>query len=1418
MSIFFDFETGPKGTRFRRAVDGDKQDIEAIINLQYTEPLFGDFNVAKLIEVSTLSICMINDNKDVIGFMALCDHPNIPGVDPSDWEIWMRNMFQKYYLSRNTLFIHFMCCIDAVKDSFIEESFVSIFRNDVYLLNIILVFPLRCPENCMLRYQTFKKRNIYKFKPKINCDSEGLMYLYAAMRSEFCPKLKIRRAVEEDNDDIVRILGKNCPRLQEIYGDYYISEIIGRHLDMDRKIVVADHRDEAVGVMCLNSDINYDNLQNTYELDTLRGLRKATALEKEQYKRSNTLLHTFGEPIMIGKWSPFHEPQYETDKINNNSNEKTSKKKIKSQSKVYFDRKSAVRQSFDHFYYNNSEDYSEREIHSPTPSNTTNLSVANLLDDDPFDYEIVNIDHRLLTVPEVLSCDFLLPNKTSQGPRYSRAYQIQDNFKRRHSVCKPKNIEDDNSQKYAGEPNAFMIELFGLRDDIDDRQSFYLLEGAFDIMKDFDYCIIQVPCKEKSFHLLQHFYFVPAKENVSADHALYVAHRSSVLSKIRVRRAELIDVPQIAQLLGNLDGKETLWTIENTILKKSQLQCYVFMSSVTLIGVGILEQPEQLDFIRAQFNVDSYRIHKHHTSQGLDCGFATLKTVVMYPVFETHYKFFAREMMRLSGSNALMWLTAYRNKWVIHKANTLAISMIPLMPRTSEIDCISVPELRRIRKLSNTVTAFSTWFINKKLTSVPKVNVDSRILVVGASRTAMAFLNQLLFSDTSSYLFFTNVTLVSPHGLPYTRRSKPLSEMMFQKYHTNSDKYLKSIPYTYYVNVIQDTMVEINKREKYILLSNGRRCHYDMLLLLFGKQYKHPDYLKNIKQREKDIRSGKIPQYIRLDIPQPSLEPRLTNITPANVFIVNTIADANKALNFVQTFMWQDKISDKIIVYGATRHAYCCLATLLEMQVPPENIVFIEPFPPQNERKARVSLFCNVYVDKSVREVLKNLKINVYRSYYFHRWNVDADNLVTHVDFLSKIHLLRLQCSAMFYYGSKGVNEEAFIAINKSGMAYDGGILIDHQFRTKDPSIYAAGPATRYCRKHYADTKQQKYFDAFEVGTKLGIQISNQLDPFFTETQKGSVKPRTRSIKSVSFDLSLTSSRDSSVTTEFATPGPSESIHSKTSKQSYDLDEFQKVPTFKKPHVAYYLLPGGLQYLEVRPPGMRVPHHYLQSLQYNGFVMETFKNGYFKLHVTNDLIVDGITCLTPEKFSLENFKNLYGLSATVLNNVHLRYTAKKLDNFYTFFREPWAYFLYHDQSDELFAMVKEILPKGQRHGKTLAETMREIGDNLSKSNKHIYLSILINYGTFSIYTNVNFTYKFQPFNFQAKMKIRSSFEKSPHVEAITDYVLEWLSENDILLPMYLQPWQTTQYHYDLDHNPVFRKRKNTIAKMLSKIF
>lgn len=48
-----------------------------------------------------------------------------------------------------------------------------------------------------------------------------------------------------------------------------------------------------------------------------------------------------------------------------------------------------------------------------------------------------------------------------------------------------------------------------------------------------------------------------------------------------------------------------------------------------------------------------------------------------------------------------------------------------------------------------------------------------------------------------------------------------------------------------------------------------------------------------------------MPQYTRLDVPKASLK-LVINYTPTNVFIVNTLNDANRALNFVKAFKWND--------------------------------------------------------------------------------------------------------------------------------------------------------------------------------------------------------------------------------------------------------------------------------------------------------------------------------------------------------------------------------------------------------------------------------------------------------------------------------------------------------------------------------
>ncbi|XP_041981721.1 cilia- and flagella-associated protein 61-like isoform X1 [Aricia agestis] len=1235
MSIYFDFDVSSLGGRFRRAVDGDRANIEAIIDRTCTVPLFEDVDIGSLIELSTLSICMIDEKHSVTGFMAVSDHPNVPGLDPADWEIWMRNMFQKFYLARNTVFIHFMHCVDSLTHVFLDEAFKSIFRNDVYLQKIVMVVPPKCPDTCITRYLPKSSQAVSKFLLKRMNSNE--IYLHVASRDDYCPPLKIRRAVEEDNDDVVKILGAECPRLQELYGDYYISELISRHPEMKRKIIVAGHQSEVVGVMCLSSEVNYETLQDTYELATYNGLQKATPHDKEIMKRENEVLKVFGDPIMCGRLSPFStlEKELATEKRTQtgvydgkqNSTQKTDRLKTKVIFQHDTDEVEIRHHSMDKVCDNN-----DNINIIPSPS------FVDVIGDDSFDYDIVNIKENLLSVPDALMHEMnfqeLRNKKISSDERDGGKHGKKPLT---HGPSELKRLKTQRKH-YSGGPDAFIIELFALREDIDAIHAFELLQGAFEIMPDLDYCLISLPCETKTFQLLRHFCFVPTKPDVNSKYALYVAHRSSVFSKLRVRKAEIIDIPQIASFLQSIDCRDIVWTVENTILKNNDLKCYVFMSALNLVGIGLLEPADELNLVETTFNMSPYHFRKYHQADPIG-SYAIIKSVFVYPVFEPHFRFFARDMMRLSGSTTLMFLTAYRNKWSLNKANTLVGSMVPILPRISEMP--SSPALSNWMDMSPTIMPFSAWMLSKKLTSIPQVNVNTRIVIVGASRTAIAFLNALLFSDTSTYLLFTNITLVSTQGMPYCRRHDIRAETMFNKYKTNSDKYMKSVPYTYYVNVVKGRMVKIDKREKYIQLANGSRCDYDQLFLLFGRQYQHPHHLDDIINTEKNCTDDG--RYKRMDVPEFEAPIEPYNL-PRNLFLINTLLDANKAVSFVKSF--DLKCDDKIIVYGSSLNPYCCIATLLELNVPGENIIFVEPFPDENPRKTRVPVFCNLYVDKTVRESMEKLKIQVYRSYYFKSWTVDVDNFVSDVSFTSATKIITLPCVAFFYYGRKAVNKEAFVALNKSGIVYDGGIQIDHQFRTNDSSIYAAGSVTRYHRSYFADHKRLKYFDAFEIGTKLGEQIRNDLDPLMP------IKQRNRK----------------------------------------ENETFYQPPHLKSPYVLHCSLPG-LRYLEVRSPGKKMPHHYVQLLDYNGFVLETFKGGYFKLHLTKDFRVDAITCLTSENRSLIDFKHIYGLPSSVLNNVFLRFMTKRIDNLYEFFESSWASFLYHEQSQDLFASVKEILPK-----------------------------------------------------------------------------------------------------------------------------
>lgn len=48
MSIFFDFDVGDRGWRFRRAIDVDKYEIELFWDRKHTENIFGEIDLGYL--------------------------------------------------------------------------------------------------------------------------------------------------------------------------------------------------------------------------------------------------------------------------------------------------------------------------------------------------------------------------------------------------------------------------------------------------------------------------------------------------------------------------------------------------------------------------------------------------------------------------------------------------------------------------------------------------------------------------------------------------------------------------------------------------------------------------------------------------------------------------------------------------------------------------------------------------------------------------------------------------------------------------------------------------------------------------------------------------------------------------------------------------------------------------------------------------------------------------------------------------------------------------------------------------------------------------------------------------------------------------------------------------------------------------
>ncbi|KAI4888586.1 hypothetical protein NFI96_016449, partial [Prochilodus magdalenae] len=231
-----------------------------------------------------------------------------------------------------------------------------------------------------------------------------------------------------------------------------------------------------------------------------------------------------------------------------------------------------------------------------------------------------------------------------------------------------------------------------------------------------------------------------------------------------------------------------------------------------------------------------------------------------------------------------------------------------------------------------------------------------------------------------------------------------------------------------------------------------------------------------------------------------------------------------------------------------------------------------------------------------------------------------------------------------FNFSCKGVDFDAFKAINDACLVFDGRLVIDTTFHTNDCAIRAAGPLTKFARRYHADQWTHADFNSKEVGQEL----ASVMLPFFDPTLEAPVKPAP--------------------------------------------DTARLIPAYTQPKTEGAKLPGGYSYLHIRKPSPYTGTAPSGAKPGREMVTGHVETGnYFHLQFHPQGLVEGITCLSLKPLPVSNYICLYGKHQLLLNHLYERFDEDLVHDFYSYFRERWCMAIFHDRFTDFEQEVRQIM-------------------------------------------------------------------------------------------------------------------------------
>ncbi|KAH8234420.1 hypothetical protein KR038_009520 [Drosophila bunnanda] len=967
---------------------------------------------------------LLYDNQEfhkLLAFGTFCNHPDVPVLANDMWVYWLNNRFcLDFTISLiNTIFFNFFICKQNLT-SIIEKIILEIFYSEHKVNYIVVVRP---PEFSSAQYEPLKAfGKCYYPKDSTIAEMATAPSIFVIHRWDIMPVLTFRKALPEDNDDIVEMIDSEDPHLRKEYGDFYIAEHL---LDVDgskeegkatEHIIVAEFEEEVsqgvkgAGLMWLSDDVDVEQLATSFHLERLGNLAKYTP----------GLKHARFEYDVVSAEHRSLKSLYTTSKMNEIFQELVS---------------SGLADP-----HINEKNYSSKKL--------LFAKFQHIFD------ELRSAKYYYYAYKDKLTISFDLPEGET-SPYENRA------------------------QCLAKMSNAFLLKMFHLHALVRPEYTFFSLSAMFGAFPDLDYCVTMVEntvlmtsCQRELLRFFLPIYFRP---NCTVEGNVFVANRSTLFGEIRVLRMKKEEVDEIRNIIS---AQSTIKHSNTHGAGEESTGVDNYTDEVLQLFNVIYE--DICDNIDSEFSC--FTIRCGQSKWNTDCpmvgfiilrpflGYADLWKLFMLPRDQFNLTYNRGEVLifklhpffQMWSSNIFRTVALYDDYQELYYINyfsgvslpnDLTYNMMPLEPRRMKKNTFTGAVFRRrsskllnlhgVEKATSRLRVFCYNLMPTK-----RLGAQQSLLIMGFSEISRAFMRIIVFAwnthDLYKFMKFNclpmmDLTIVVPQGVveaAYDRdfRCDYCGDGRNCYVNTGNDHpYVRDstqrLDMRHWVRFVPGTVKKIDREMQIVDLVDGCKLHYEKLLILDDMKFGFED--SEFEGRQPPV------NYV------------------VNNYRLDRIIFYHKLRETVQ--------SDEpynIIVYGYGIAAYECLHFMVTHGCQTKNITYVQPHlstAPEDQGNPCI----DALLDPIILEMLGDLGVTIYVSTNFSRFHFHGgDYSIQQVEFTTvpRKNKIVLDCTLFVNYNFINMSSALENIIADAGIEMaDRNILVNTRFCTSDPNIYAAG-------------------------------------------------------------------------------------------------------------------------------------------------------------------------------------------------------------------------------------------------------------------------------------------------------------------------------------------------------------------------